>query len=75
MSVDHHEIDQLKNDFNEITNKKAEERPADFTAYLHLIQVKKIEQVFTWLKAKHITHQPSWSEVKNHYDNQEEIGK
>jgi len=73
MSVDQHEIDQLKNDFNEITHKKAEERPADFTAYLHLIQVKKIEQVFSLLNKNHISHQPSWGEVKNHYDLKENL--
>ena len=73
MSVDQHEIDQLKEDFNEITNKKAEERPADFTAYLHLIQVKKIEQVFSLLNKNYISHQPSWGEVKNHYDLKENL--
>lgn len=71
MSVNQHEIDRLKEDFNEITNKKAEDKPEDFSAYLHLIQIRKIERVFSWIKANHITHQPGWADIKNYNDQKE----
>lgn len=73
MSVTQHEIDKLKEDFKNKTANKAEEKPVDFSAYLHLIQVKKIESLCSRLKLSAIPHKPSWAEVKNHLDDEEEI--
>lgn len=73
MSVTQHEIDKLKEDFKKTTENKAEEKPVDFSAYLHLIQVKKIESLCSRLKLSAIPHKPSWAEVKNHLDHEEEI--
>jgi hypothetical protein len=73
MSVTQHEIEKLKEDFKNTTENKAEEKPVDFSAYLHLIQVKKIESLCTRLKLSAIPHKPSWAEVKNHLDDQEDF--
>jgi hypothetical protein len=69
MSVGKAEIDKLKEDFNQITNHTAEENPIDFYAYLHLLEVSKIDILTSYLELNNtIAHKPTWAEIKNHLD-------
>jgi hypothetical protein len=69
MTVMQPEIDKLKEDFNEITNSTAEENPIDFYAYLHLLEINRIEQLLSYIELNStVSHQPSWAEIKNHLD-------
>lgn len=72
MTVMQPEIDKLKEDFTEITNSTAEENPIDFCAYLHLLEVNRMDQLMSYIEVhKNISHKPSWSEIKNYLDDLE----
>jgi hypothetical protein len=69
MTVMQPEIDKLKEDFNEITQSTAEENPIDFYAYLHLLEVGRIEKLMAYMELNNaISHQPTWAEMKNYLD-------
>ena len=69
MTVMQPEIDQLKEEFNEITNSTPEENPIDFCAYLHLRELNRIEQLMEYMEtSKAISHKPTWAEMKTYLD-------
>jgi len=72
MTVMQPEIDKLKEDFNEITNSTAEENPIDFCAYLHLLEVNRMDQLMSYIELHtNVSHKPTWSEIKNYLDDLE----
>lgn len=74
MTVTQPEIDKLKEEFNEMTNSTAEESPIDFYAYLHLLEINRIEKLMSYMEMNNaISHRPSWSEMKNYLDNESEL--
>jgi hypothetical protein len=74
MTVMQPEIDKLKEDFNEITNSTPEENPIDFYAYLHLLEINRIEKLMSYMEmSSSISHQPTWAEVKNYLDEKSEL--
>ena len=68
MSVEQQAIDDLKKKFYEVTQRSAEECPVDFSAWLHLLQAERIDQLFSYLELHHIGHTPTWAEIKNYLD-------
>ncbi|SEB00198.1 hypothetical protein [Pedobacter hartonius] len=71
MTVTQPEIEKLKEDFNQITKSTAEENPADFYAYLHLLGNSRIEKLISYLELNDtISHKLTWSEIKNYLDDE-----
>ncbi|CAM4107748.1 hypothetical protein SAMN06265348_103368 [Pedobacter westerhofensis] len=74
MTVMQPEIDKLKEEFNNITNSSAEEKPLDFYAYLHLREVNRIEKLMSYMElSNNISHKPTWAEMKNYLDDESEV--
>lgn len=71
MTVMQPEIDKLKEEFNEITKRTAEENPIDFYAYLHLREISRIEKLMSYMELSNtISHKPTWAEMKNYLDDE-----
>jgi len=68
MSVEQHSIDELKKTFFEVTQHSADDYPVDFSAWLHLLQEERIDQIFSYLELQKIEHKPTWAEIKNYLD-------
>lgn len=69
MTVTQPEIEKLKEDFKNITKKDAGEHPADFYAYLHLVQSERIEKLFQYKQTgDNVEHETTWAEMKTYMD-------
>ena len=68
MSLEQQSIDELKKTFFEITQHSADDYPVDFSAWLHLLQAERIDQLFSYLELHNIGHTPTWAEIKNYLD-------
>ena len=68
MSLEQQSIDELKKSFFEVTQHSADDYPVDFSAWLHLLQEERIDQIFSYLELQKIEHTPTWAEIKNYLD-------